>query len=110
MDARRRNCRVLIQKLTAGQDDIGQPTQVWGNLIATGDGKIYANIRYLNGVETIKADATTPITKASISIGRRTDVTTAMRVTYGGTTFQINNILPDATDRNRLDLACEVVG
>lgn len=96
--------RVVIQQLTAGQDAIGQPVQTWTTLAT-----VWANIRYLNGVETIKSDATTAITKVSIRIRRRTDVTPAMRVTYGGTTFEIKNVLPDEQDRERLDLACEVV-
>ena len=104
MEIGKLNRRVAIQQLTAGQDEIGQPVQTWSTLAT-----VWANVRYLNGVETIKADATTAVTKASIRIRRRTDVTNGMRVVLGLTVFNINNVLPDEQDRERLDLACEVV-
>lgn len=110
MDARHLNRLVLIQQLVAGQDEAGQPVQTWANLIATGDGKIRANIRHLSGVETIKADAPTSAVKASIRIRYRTDVTAAMRVVHGGTTYEIKAVMPDAAGRQFCDLACEVIG
>lgn len=109
MESRRLNRRVTIQQLVAGQDAAGQPTQTWANLIATGDGKVAANVRYLNGAETIKAGAETSVAKASIRVRRRADVTAAMRVVLGSTTFEIKAVLPDEQDRVYMDLACEVV-
>lgn len=109
MDARNLNRLVLIQKLVAGQDEAGQPVQTWENLIATGDGKIRANLRHLSGVETIKADAVASAVKASIRIRYRTDVTAAMRVVHGGTTYEIKAVMPDEAGREYTDLACEVV-
>lgn len=101
--------KVLIQHLGAGQDDIGQPVQTWTNLIATGDGKVWANVLYLNGAETLKADSPTSIAKASIRIRRRTDVAPGMRVVLGTTIFQIKAVLPDEESKKFVDLACEVV-
>ncbi|MDP3273021.1 phage head closure protein, partial [Limnobacter sp.] len=74
MDAGKLNCLVAIQQPPGAQDALGQPTGSWTTLAT-----VWANIRYLNGVETIKADAATSVTKASIRIRRRTDVTAAMR-------------------------------
>lgn len=104
MEIGKLNRRVVIQQLTAGQDEIGQPVTAW-TALAT----VWANIRYLNGLETIKADAQTSVVKASIRIRRRTDITAAMRVVFGATTFEIKAVLPDEQDRERTDLLCEVV-
>lgn len=109
MEIGKLKCKVLIQQLSSGQDDIGQPVRTWTNLIATGDGKVWANIRHLSGLETIKGGAETAIGKASIRIRKRTDVTPAMRVVYGSTTYEIKAVLPDQTSREHVDLACEVI-
>lgn len=97
------NRLVIIQQLVSGQDTIGQPTQSWTTLAT-----VWANIRYLNGIETVKSDAPVSVAKASIRIRRRVDVTAGMRVTLGTTYFDIRAVLPDEQSRDRLDLACEV--
>lgn len=104
MQAGKLNQRVTIQKLTSGQDAIGQPVTTW-EAVAT----VWANIRYKSGLETIKADAETSIAKASIRIRRRTDVTAGMRVSHGTTVFDILAVLPDESSRSHVDLVCEVV-
>ena len=98
------NSRISIQQLSTGTDAIGQPVTTWADFAS-----VWANIRYLNGIETVKADAQTSVVKASIRIRRRTDITPAMRVTYGVTTFQINAVLPDEQGREHIDLSVEVI-
>jgi SPP1 family predicted phage head-tail adaptor len=93
------NRLVVIEQQSATQDAIGQPVLTWTTLAT-----VWANVRYLQGAEAIKADAVTSVAKASIRIRRRTDVTSAMRVTLGSTTFQILAVLPDEESRERLDL------
>lgn len=104
MDARRRNRWVQFKRLTAGQDEIGQPTEVWANLV-----KVLANVRYLNGVETIKAGAETAIAKASIRIAYRTNLTTADRAYLGDTEFRITAVLPDEAGKKHTDVTAEVI-
>jgi SPP1 family predicted phage head-tail adaptor len=104
MQAGRLRNRITIQSLQSGQDEIGQPVTTWAD-VAT----VWADIRYLSGVESIKSDAEASIVKVSIRIRRRTDVTAAMRVVFGTTKFQIKAVLPDEQARERLDLSCEVV-
>lgn len=104
MDVRRRNRLVQFKRLTAGQDAIGQPTQVWADLV-----QVRANVRYLNGVETIKADAETATAKASIRIAYRTNLTTADRVYLGATEFRITAVLPDEAGKKHTDVTCEVI-
>lgn len=97
--------RVTIEQQSSSQDGAGQPVLTWTTLAT-----IWANVRYLNGVEPLKADATTAQAKASIRIRRRTDVTAAMRVVYGTSTFQILAVLQDEESRRWTDLACLKVG
>lgn len=104
MDSRARNRRVIIQQPSSTQDAIGQPLLTWSD-VAT----VYANLRYMNGVETIKADAETSKARVSVRIGYRTDVTSAMRVLHGATVYRIEAVLPDEVGRKHVDLACEVV-
>ena len=104
MNSRDLKSLVSIQMLQAGQDAIGQPVTTWAAFIT-----VRAHIRYLSGIETVKADAQTSVVKASIRIRRRTDITPAMRVVYGVTTFQINAVLPDEQGRQHIDLSVEVV-
>lgn len=109
MDSRRLNRKVLIQRPVDGQDDIGQPLTDWENLITAGDGKVWANVRHLSGLEAIKAGAETAVVNASIRIRYRTDVTSAMRVVHGSTVYQIKAVLPAEDVRDRVDLQCEVI-
>lgn len=101
--------RVIIQHLVAGQEPDGQPVDVWANLIPDGDGGVWANIRNLRGAEAIRADRETSTVQTSIRIRRRTDVTAAMRVVYGSTTYEIKAVLPDEVERDKVDLVCEVL-
>lgn len=104
MQARALNRMVTIQQLETGQDAAGQPSTDWETVCST-----LANIRHLSGLEAIKAGAETSVVKASIRVRRRTDVTAAMRVVHGSTTYEIKAVLPDEVDRVYMDLACEVL-
>ncbi|GAB3763483.1 hypothetical protein GCM10028796_17050 [Ramlibacter monticola] len=99
------NRQVTIQQPGATQDELGQPIPGDWTTLAT----VWANIRHLNGLETVKAGAETATVRASIRIRYRTDVTAAMRVVHGATTYQIKAVLPDEAGRQHVDLACEVV-
>lgn len=96
--------KVVIKYHVADQDDIGQPTQTEAVLCT-----VWADVRFPGGLETVLAGAQTSVTRASVRIRRRTDVTTAMWVMFGAQKLQITAVLPDTETRERLDLACEVV-
>lgn len=104
MDPRARNRRVRIMQYGEEQDNFGQPVPIESELAA-----VYANIRHLSGVETIKAGAEAAIGNVSIRIGYRRDITTAMRVVCGDTQYQIKSVLPDEERRQHVDLLCTVV-
>jgi SPP1 family predicted phage head-tail adaptor len=104
MQIGRLNRRVVIQYLVDGQDEAGQPVQNWLPLAT-----VWADIRHLSGVESIKAGGEASVVKASIRIRWRTDVTPAMRVVHGSTVYQIKAVLPDEESHERVDLLCEVI-
>ena len=104
MEIGKLNSRVTIREPAAGEYPDGQPMTGFVDLAT-----VWANVRYLNGVETVKAGAVSSVARASIRIRRRTDVTASMQVVLGATTFAIQAVLPDEENRERLDLVCEVV-
>lgn len=104
MNAGQLKHRITIRQPASGQDGAGQPNVGWTTLAT-----VWADVRYSSGLESIKADAQTGLAKASIRIRWRTDVTSAMQVVLGVTTFSILAVLPDMKARKYVDLACQVV-
>lgn len=100
----KRNRQVTIQLLGSSFDEIGQPVESWSTFAQP-----WANIRFINGIESIKAGSEVSVSSASIRIDYRRDITAAMRVVYNGITYQIKAVLPDEAKREHVDLACEVV-
>lgn len=98
------NRKITIQSFGSGVDAIGQPIESWSTFAQP-----WANIRFMNGVESVKGDAEVSVSKASIRIRYRQDITEAMRVVYNGITYQIKAVLPDEVGRDHVDLSCEVV-
>lgn len=97
--------RVSLQQQSTTQDAIGQPITTWTEVV-----KLWANIRYQSGVEVIKADAPTSVSKVSIQIRKRAGVTSVMRVVdAAGVVYQILDVLPDMQHRDRINLPCQVV-
>lgn len=101
------NRRVTIQHHVTGQNEIGQPVDSWENLAKTGDGKVWANIRMLNGREFLSGNAEQAQATASIRIRYREDVTAAMRVLHKDQVYEIVAVLPDEQNREHVDLACK---
>ncbi|RYF75068.1 MAG: head-tail adaptor protein [Comamonadaceae bacterium] len=98
------NRRLAIWRPEEGSDDGAQPVQIWVD-VAT----VWADVRFLNGTESLRADAVSAVSKASIRIRYRTDVSTSMRAFMGGTEFRIVAVLPDEQRRQHVDLVCEVM-
>lgn len=104
MNAGQLNRKITIQSFGTTRDPAGQEIKDWSPFATP-----WANIRFLNGVESVKADAEVSVSKASIRIRYRQDITNAMRVVYNGITYQIKAVLPDEAKREHVDLVCEVV-
>ena len=98
------NSRITIQQPVTGQDEIGQPLTTWQPLAT-----VWANIRLMGGLESIKADAQTATTKASIRIRYREDVSTSMQISHKATLYKITALLPDMQRKAHVDLVCEVI-
>lgn len=92
---------ITIQQPPTGQDAWGQPLLDWTDLV-----DVWADVRFPNGLETIKADASQAKVQASIRIRWRTDITAGMRVVHAGRVMNITAVLPGNT-RQFVDLTCE---
>lgn len=104
MNVGRLNRLVTIKAPPTAQDADGQPTGDWTTVCTP-----WANVRYLNGTETIKGGADISTAKASIRIRYRTGITSGMRLELGSTVYQIKAVLPDEQRKEFTDLSCEVV-
>ena len=100
--AGRLDARITLQRPATGQDAAGQPAAGWVDHLAN----IAADVRYLVGLEAIKADAATARQRASVRIRHRPGLTPDMRVLIDGAPFEIKSIQPVGR-RAWLDLACE---
>ena len=97
------NRRVRILAPLVGEGTSGEQIITWPELAT-----VWANVRFLGGLETLRAGAVTATTKASVRIRRRADVTAAMRLVYDGVTYDIKSVQPDDR-RVWIDLVCESV-
>lgn len=101
MQAGKLNQRIALQKQSSSRDGAGQPVLSWGD-VAT----VWADLRHVSGIETVKADADASVVKASVRIRYRTDVVAGMRLVCSSVVYSIKAVLPDA-GRQYLDLVCE---
>ena len=103
MDARRLDTLGWLQSPPTAQDDAGQPTGAWVDVV-----QVWANVRYLSGLETIKAGAESSTAKASVRIRARSGVTTGMRFKAGDVMFNIQSVPPVIGTAQFMDLSTEV--
>lgn len=94
--------RITIQRPGTSQDEAGEPVESWVP-VAT----VWATIRHVNGLATIRSGADVSVVKASIRINWRTDVDDSMRVVHGATVYDIEAVLPDVAGRKHVDLVCQ---
>lgn len=102
MQAGRLNTRVTLQRRTAGQDAAGQPIDGWADVATT-----WADFRVLQGLEAIRADATTATSRASCRLRWRDDLAPDMRVLVGSQPWAIVSVQPDVGRRRFVDLVLE---
>lgn len=102
MSAGKLNQRVTLSGLSAGTDALGQPLQTWADVTTT-----WADVRFVSGIETIKAGREISTSRASVRIRRRGNVSRQMRVRIGGVEYEIVDVVP-SVDRAWLTLICEV--
>ena len=103
MNAGKLNRRVTIQQKTVVYDELNQPiSEDW-----TDFAMVWADIKFLSGLETVKASADISVSRASIRIRFRDDITSDMRVTFEQSVFDIHSVLPDVAKHEYCDLVCE---
>ncbi len=102
MSAGKLNRRITLSGLTAGSDALGQPAQSWLDFAT-----LWADVRFVSGIETIKAGREISTSRASVRIRRRSGITRQMRARIDGVEYDIVDIVPSA-DRAWLTLICEV--
>ena len=102
--AARLDKRVTLQELAVDQDEAGQPTDTWTNVIADGDGKLWAEIRDVTGREFVAAGATQNEVHTKITIRHRAGVLPKMRALHGADVYSIEAVL--GQDQRTLVLMC----
>ena len=103
MRAGKLNQRITIQSRSAGSDSVGQRVLVWNEL-----GKIWADVRMQNGKGIVAAGREAGVIAGSMRIRPRSDLTTDMRVLWGGQIFDIKAIVPFPDGmRDCMDLVVE---
>ena len=95
--------RVTFQQKSNLQDALGQPVQIWVDLVVAPTR--FANVRFQNGKEYILANKTSNQLEASIRIRHCTDILPNMRVVFKGEFFNITAVLPNGTNE-WVDLVC----
>ena len=93
---------ITIERKVETPTDTGGSTVSW--VVVSSE---WANIRYLNGMETVRADFPVGVAKASIRIWYRTDVDATCRVLHGAKVFDVKVVRPDEAGRVYVDLVCE---
>lgn len=105
MEIGKLNRLIRIEKRIATPDPRGGEVVTWQLVV-----NAWANVRSLNGIETLKSDAIASTAKYSMRIRRREDVDATCRVVFKAQNFNILAVLPDEQGREFIDLACETGG
>lgn len=93
-----------MQQQDPGPGEYEQAAQGWTNVAS-----LWADIRFQNGLETVKGGAETSIARASIRIRYRDGITAGMRILHGVMAYNIKAVLPDVDKKRHIDMVCEVV-
>jgi len=95
--------RIQLLARVDGQDALGQPVEVWQTVATT-----WADVRFVSGIETIKAGRETSTSKCSAKMRMNKLITRDMRIGIGEVTYKIVDIIPDMKTRAYMTLICEV--
>ena len=102
MYAQQLDTPVTLQRRATGQDDWGQPMEGWEDVA-----QVWADVRHLSGVESIKAGADVSVVRSSVRIRPIAGIDAGMRVLLNGQHYDIKAVLPGGR-RGWVDLVCEV--
>ena len=96
------NSRIVVRQQQAGQDSIGQPTQLWVQIA-----RVFANVQYESGAAAIKADRQLSTVRASVKVRRRPEWAPGLQVEHRGQLLLVTAVLPDEKTRDHVYLVCE---
>lgn len=96
--------RILLQAPPTGQNAAGEPLTGWTNVVADGDGKVWAAMEDISGREFMAGAAVQTSAQTKITIRYRAGIVSAMRVLHGGDAYNIEAVL--GQDRRELLLMC----
>lgn len=101
--------RVTIQSFTVIQDEYGEPIETWANLATVPT--VWANVasraageRFISGAEQVQSQIT-----HTVRIRYRDDVTVQMRLVWGVSLLQIENVIDPNGRKSDLVLMCKEV-
>lgn len=97
------NSRVAIKRLSQVQDETGQVIEDWVTVA-----EVWANIRHLSGLETVREGLSASEVNASVRIRYRRDIDAGMVVVWSGTTYDVRAVLPSVESKEFTDLICKV--
>lgn len=96
--------QITIQAKTTSVDEYGEPLPgVWTD-VAT----VWADIKHISGMETLRSGVELSVVRASIRIRYRTGLSAGMRAVHGARVYDIRAALPDEASREYVDLVCEI--
>lgn len=95
--------RIELQTQLTAQDAAGQPPTSWITVA-----KLWADVRYTGGLETIRAGAPAAITRVSVRIRHYPSVNAGQRLLHNGRVLHINTVQPGPR-RAWIDLVCEAI-
>ena len=94
--------RIEIQNYEMAQDELGQPINTWAHWA-----DVWASIEPLQGREFLAAMALQSQTTVRIRMRYRPDVTSQMRVLWGGRFYEIESVIEPQSRRHALQLMCK---
>ena len=94
--------RIAIRHRQTSSDALGQPSTSWVDVAI-----LWAEVKFVSGIETIKAGRETSTSRASVRIRNMSGIVRQMRAQLGGVDYEIVDIIPDPK-RAHLTLICEV--
>lgn len=71
--------------------------------------KVWADVRHISGIESIKSNIESSEVKASVRIRYRKNIMAAMRVIIEGQIYEIESVLSDTKHKEYIDLTCRIL-
>lgn len=91
-----------LQSKVEAVDEIGQPSTSW-----VLDRMVWADIKHLTGLSTIKSGVDVSVTRVSIRVPHGA-FNAGQRIVYENAVYEIDSVIPDGR-RKEIDLVCRTL-